>query len=203
MRRLRYASALALLCAALPVGACLAIARAHATLDHSTPAAGATVATAPRQVDLYFAEPITGAGGQTFAAVLDGAGRTVSGDAQGDAADPRHLIAPLSGTLDSGSYTVFWKSISASDGGTTLGDFGFAVSSGAVTPATAAGQVPVPDTLQTRALSSGSGSNGAAWLVGGAIGAVLGVSATTALFALRVKWRARPLTARRPAGKRR
>jgi copper resistance protein C len=202
VRRLRCAAALALLCAALPAGAWLALARAHATLDHSTPTAGATVATAPRQVDLYFAESIADAGGQTFAVVLDSAGRTVSVSAQGDSADPRHLIVPLSGALDAGSYTVFWKSISANDGGATLGDFPFTVGSVAATPATLAGQVPVPDTLRARALSSG-GSGGTAWLLGGALGAVLGCSLTAALFVARARRQERHAATRRSAGKRR
>lgn len=166
--------------------ACRAVAHAHATLDRSIPAAGATVSSAPRQVDLYFAEALADPGNTSFAAVLDAAGRSVSAAGHGDPADPRHLIVPINGALDDGSYTVFWKSASASDGGTTLGDFSFTVGATAATPQSGTGgQVPVPDALRTRALSTGGSGGAGGWLAGGAIGLVVGAVAVIGLVELR------------------
>ena len=183
--------------------ACRAVARAHATLERSTPSAGASLSTPPRQVDLYFAEALADPGNTSFASVLDASGRAVSAPARGDPADPRHLILPINGALDDGSYTVFWKSASASDGGTTLGDFAFTVGATAVTPQPGSnGQVPVPDALRAHALSAGGGGSAGSWLAGGAIGLVVGAVAAIGFVDLRAR-RTAPAAPRRPDSRRR
>lgn len=188
MKRLLFAVVAGFIAFAASIGACQAAARAHATLDRSTPAAGAAIAAPPRQVDLYFAESLADPGGASFATVLDAAGRTVSATARGDPADPRHLSVTLNGALDDGSYTVFWRTTSAADSGTTLGDFSFTVGTTAATAQQGTGgQVPIPDALRARALTSGSAGGPSGWLAGGAIGLVLGAAAAVGFVDLRAR----------------
>lgn len=164
--------------AVAPLRACAASVSAHAALERSTPAGGARLAAAPRQVDLYFSEALATGDSASYAVVLDAAGRRISSSSRIDVADAKHLVAPLPGTLDAGSYAVFWKSTSGVDGGVALGSFGFVVGSVAATPdAGAAGEVFVPDAERTRALTVAGGGAGA-WIGGGAIGVAAGVIAT-------------------------
>jgi methionine-rich copper-binding protein CopC len=186
-----------------PFGVFGAAVSAHATLDRSVPAAGAVLTTPPRQVDLYFGETLADPGGASFAVVLDASGRTVSGADRGDPADARHLIAPINGALDDGSYTVFWKSTSASDGGATLGDFAFNVGATAASPQPGTGgQVPVPDAMRARALTASDGGGAGGWLAGGAIGVVVGAAVTVGIVDIRAR-RAAAVDKRRATGRRR
>ncbi len=89
----------------------------HAVLRGSTPAHGANVDSAPREVVLTFSEPVHPRA--SFAEVLDSHGRVVSRGYQ-VTPDGRALRVPL-GQLPRGVYTVRWKVVSGLDGHTTSG----------------------------------------------------------------------------------
>jgi len=100
------------------------MALAHARLKSSTPEAGATVQTAPREITLTFNEKVE----QAFSTmtVADAAGKEVTaGKAKVDAANPAilHLELPA---LSAGTYTVSWA-VAGHDGHRRKGEFKFTV----------------------------------------------------------------------------
>lgn len=169
----------ALVVATLPRGS----AGAHALLERSLPADRAQLSSAPDHVDLYFGQQLVQNRTGTFAVVLDRGGRRVSDEASVDPADGTHLRVPLRGALDSGAYTVFWKTTSDDDGGVSLGSLTFFLGqpdAQTLAAAVPAGQAPVPDAVHDRALSaparsaSATGTLLAGLLGGAAAGAVAG-----------------------------
>ncbi|MDR7484666.1 MAG: copper resistance protein CopC [Armatimonadota bacterium] len=96
---------------------------AHGVLQRSSPAPNSTPDAAPRQVDLWFTEPVDPA--FSSATVVDPFGNRVSGDVT-VTADGRQMTVPLR-DLPGGFYTVRWRVLSAVDGHTTGGAFVFAV----------------------------------------------------------------------------
>ena len=109
----------------LAVAATLALiapaASAHAMLDHAEPSVGNTVATAPREVKLWFTQKLE----QAFSTVevTDGSGQRV------DSGKPRvngnEIAVPLK-SLGPGTYRVNWRVLSV-DTHTTDGNFSFSV----------------------------------------------------------------------------
>lgn len=111
------------LAAALTLAAGPALAHAH--LKSSVPAAGATVAAAPSELDLSFSEGVNpkftgltltgpaGAAAPTGAAKLGPGGDTT-------------LVVPVTGPLAAGAYTVRWHAL-ATDGHKTDGSYTFTV----------------------------------------------------------------------------
>lgn len=97
---------------------------AHAFLDHSDPAVGSTVPTAPADIALWFTEHIEPAfSGVT---VTNAAGERVDrGDAHVATDNPAELQLGLK-PLPPGTYTVRWHVVSV-DTHTTEGTFGFDV----------------------------------------------------------------------------
>ena len=100
------------------------VAAAHASLKSSSPAAGAKVEVAPKEISLTFSEKLE----EAFSAVTvkDAAGKDVAtAKAKVDAADGTtlHLEVP---TLPSGAYSVQWVAVSH-DGHRRTGDFKFTV----------------------------------------------------------------------------
>ncbi len=100
------------------------LAQAHASLKSSSPAEGATVAVAPRDISLTFSEKVE----EAFSAITlkDAAGKGVTASkAHVDAADGAtlHLDAP---PLASGAYSVQWVAV-AHDGHRRTGEFRFTV----------------------------------------------------------------------------
>jgi methionine-rich copper-binding protein CopC len=186
---------------------CLGIASAHATLRQSVPADRAQLAQAPDHVDLYFTEHLVQNRSGTFAIVLNGMGRQVSGEASIDPRDGTHLVVPVQGTLDAGTYVVFWKTTSDDDGGVSLGNFSFSVGQSQQPDQTGAvsGQVLVPDDQRTRALSAPAPSTDSGSARGVVLGIVGGVAlgATVASLLLTVRHRraaGRSLAVRRRRG---
>jgi len=119
MRRLRSIS-LALVCAlAAPLAAF-----AHAHLDRSMPAAGATLKDAPPEVMLWFTEAVEPkfstieVRDATGATVQDGAASAVPGNT----AQLRIKLKPVA----AGTYTVKWRVLSV-DTHRSQGDFTFRV----------------------------------------------------------------------------
>lgn len=96
---------------------------AHAFLDHSSPAVGATVA-APKEVSIWFTEQVEPAFSRIE--VTDGAGNRVDeGGTQIDAAN-RELLHVAVKPLPPGTYKVTWHVVSV-DPHHTQGDFTFTV----------------------------------------------------------------------------
>jgi len=98
------------------------VAAAHASLKSSNPAAGASMAVAPKEISLTFNEKLE----EAFSSVTvkDAAGKDVAtAKAKIDAADGMtlHLEVP---TLSSGVYSVQWVAVSH-DGHRRTGDFKF------------------------------------------------------------------------------
>ncbi len=98
---------------------------AHASLLKSDPAPNSVVATAPKQVTLWFDEPVDA--GFSSVQVLD-QNRTRVDDALVSVPldDQKQLRVPLKAMAD-GTYTVVWKALSAADGHVTRGIFAFSV----------------------------------------------------------------------------
>ena len=95
---------------------------AHAFLDHAIPAVGSTVHAAPREVRLWFSEPLEAAFSRLQ--VLDASGKPVdSGDGRVDPGDRTVLTATLT-ALPPGTYRVVWRVVSI-DTHVTEGDFTF------------------------------------------------------------------------------
>ena len=102
-------------------------ARAHAFLDHASPAVGSTVPTAPETVTMWFTQELEPA--FTTATVTDASGNTVDrGPAQIDPKEPTVLRVALR-KLSPGTYTVSWHALSV-DTHTTTGHFTFTVGGG-------------------------------------------------------------------------
>lgn len=99
-------------------------ASAHAELKSATPPVDGTTATAPTELDLKFSEDLN----------LKFSGVKVTGPDNrsvqtGEAAlmdENTTLMAPISGTLAAGVYTVAWHALSA-DGHKTHGTYKFTV----------------------------------------------------------------------------
>jgi hypothetical protein len=98
-----------------------AVASAHAHLDHSSPAVGATVPAAPREVTIWFTQGLEPA--FSTVAVTDTAGVRV------DEGKPRisgKAMTVSLKALSGGVYHVHWHAVSV-DTHTTQGDFSFTV----------------------------------------------------------------------------
>lgn len=107
-------SLLLLLCSAIPAGA-------HAFLDRAEPRVGSTVASAPREVSMWFTQQLEPA--FSNAEVVSSAGAPVS---QGRARiDGTVMHVPVR-ALPPGTYRVRWKVLSV-DTHTTEGSFTFRV----------------------------------------------------------------------------
>ena len=101
--------------------------RAHAFLDHASPAVGSSLPTAPAAVTMWFTQQLEPA--FTTATVSDKSGNRVdAGPAQVDTKDPTELRVPLK-PLPPGTYTVSWHALSV-DTHTTTGHFTFTIGGG-------------------------------------------------------------------------
>jgi methionine-rich copper-binding protein CopC len=99
-------------------------ARAHAFLDHASPAVGSTVRQPPAAITLWFTQELEPAF-STVSIVDQGGQRVDGGDAQVDARDQTLLHASLK-PLPPGTYKVMWRVVSV-DTHTTEGTFTFRV----------------------------------------------------------------------------
>ncbi len=118
----RIIVAAAVLAAAVTLGA--PSVKAHAFLDHASPAVGSTVPSAPAALTMWFTQQLEPA--FTTATVTDkSGGRVDKGDAQVDPNDPTELQVALK-PLPPGTYTVAWHALSV-DTHTTQGHFTFEV----------------------------------------------------------------------------
>ncbi|MFL5384059.1 MAG: copper resistance protein CopC [Longimicrobiaceae bacterium] len=156
----------AALAAALVLASPMA-ARAHAGLASSAPAAGDTVAAAPRRLLLRFTEPVEAA--QSGLVLLTWDGRAVTLVPGRDPEDVAALEASLP-ALEPGGYRVQWRTLSA-DGHPVDGSFVFYVGGSGATlapaPAERAMEEPVsPALLSLAAVLRGLGVGALAALCG-------------------------------------
>jgi methionine-rich copper-binding protein CopC len=101
-----------------------AAARAHAFLDHASPRVGSTVASAPKELVLWFTEKLEPA--FSTVEVRNAQGAVVqSGKAQPAGKDGTELRVPLK-ALPPGTYLVSWRVLSV-DTHRTQGSFTFKV----------------------------------------------------------------------------
>jgi copper resistance protein C len=99
-------------------------ARAHAFLDHASPAVGSTLRQPPTIISLRFTQDLEPA--FSTVSIVDQGGQRVDGsDAQVDARDQTLLHASLK-PLPPGTYKVIWRVVSV-DTHTTEGTFTFRV----------------------------------------------------------------------------
>jgi copper transport protein len=113
-------SLLALSAGAVVAAGFFALASAHAILQKSEPARGATLATPPTHVRLWFNERLDLA--LSAIQVTGPAGKIEVGKVQ--AVEPRVLSAPLTGSLADGGYKVAWQT-AGDDGHIEKGAFEF------------------------------------------------------------------------------
>ncbi|HEX9516358.1 MAG TPA: copper resistance protein CopC [Streptosporangiaceae bacterium] len=108
------------------VGVLASPAEAHALLERSYPAAGASLSRAPHAMLLYFTEPPEP--GLSTLSLLDSSGQIVPGVGTPAAVpgDAQELRATLP-TLTDGVYTVNWRTVSKVDGHVTGGSFAFRI----------------------------------------------------------------------------
>ena len=99
-------------------------ARAHAFLDHASPAVGSTVRQAPAAISIWFTQELEPAF-STITITDEGGQRVNAGDATVDARDQTLLRASLK-PLPPGTYKVAWHVVSV-DTHTTEGTFTFRV----------------------------------------------------------------------------
>ncbi|HEY7127636.1 MAG TPA: copper resistance protein CopC [Ktedonobacterales bacterium] len=180
-RRLWLAGMLA---ASLALGLSIAlsgVASAHAAYDHSTPAAGAVVATAPAQVEVVFKENIDPQGSSLAVYHMTDAKDTTNFDQESKIVSPENgtqypltdaksMTIPMQGDGD-GIYAVAWKTVSADDGDPDAGVFFFGVGKGTVLGASGASST-------SAAASSGT----PVWvaILVGIVGLILGAGAALA-----------------------
>ncbi|MCA9863796.1 MAG: copper resistance protein CopC, partial [Thermomicrobiales bacterium] len=135
---------------------------AHAALERSEPASGEVLPTAPAEVRIWFTEPLEPR--FTRANLLDANGQPAPGGTSQVAPDNDHLlILTLPPDLPDGGYTVAWRNLSAADGHTLQGYFGFAIGAGGAPGAAASDLSAAPDA--PRELSRGLALIGLALLL--------------------------------------
>jgi copper transport protein len=149
---------------------------AHALLERSSPAAGASLARAPRVLLMFFTEAPDPS--LSTVSLLNSAGQTVPGTGKPAAAprDAQELQATLP-RLARGVYTVNWRTVSKVDGHITSGSFAFGI--GARPPSGAA----AAHATNSGSASSGSGLAAAAgrWLLYWGLALLVAAGATGAL----------------------
>jgi copper transport protein len=150
--RIWWAALLAAVLAAGAVGLLTSPADAHALLERSYPAAGASLPRAPHEVLLDFTEAPEP--GLSTVVLLDSSGRAVAGVGRlapvpGNAKELRAALPQLA----NGAYTAEWRTVSKVDGHVTGGSFSFGIgveppaeapAPKAVTQGPAAGAIPAP-----------------------------------------------------------
>jgi methionine-rich copper-binding protein CopC len=171
---------------ALGLGFALAgVASAHAAYDHSTPAAGSVLATAPTQIAVVFKENVVPKqSGLTVYHMTDAKNLTsfdeeakqVSPDngTEYPLTDAKSMTIPMQGDGE-GIYAVAWHTVSADDGDPDSGVFFFGVGTGNVLGTSSAASTPT-----TTSTTSTTTSGTPAWvtILVGIVALLLGAGAT-------------------------
>jgi copper resistance protein C len=107
------------------------IALAHAHYDHSTPAIGQVMATAPARVDIYTDSEMRKLAGKNWIQVTGPGGNRVDEEnTVVDDANRQHFSVGLQPNLPPGRYVVSFQTLSDVDGDTDGGHFAFYVGNG-------------------------------------------------------------------------
>jgi methionine-rich copper-binding protein CopC len=115
------------------------VVRAHADYERSDPPAGAELAEAPTQVQIWFTQELFRRQGENRIEVYAADGARVDLDDAAIADDDRRLMTvSLTPDLPDGIYTVRWRALSADDGHPSDGEFTFAVGDATIAPAESA-----------------------------------------------------------------
>ncbi|HET6313910.1 MAG TPA: copper resistance CopC family protein [Chloroflexia bacterium] len=109
------------------------VASAHAHLESSTPADGATVASGLTQVTVTFSEEVSV--DQSSAQLASADGSAVSGASGAVDRANRNTMVITTPALADGKYTVTWRAVTEDDNGITNGTFSFTVGTGGGTTA--------------------------------------------------------------------
>jgi len=134
---------------------------AHAELQQSDPADGATIST-PHTLIATFSEEFSSDPTKSFISVENSSGTEVASGAQ-DPADATKMTADLP-ELEAGTYTVRWQTTTVDDNGVERGTFTFnvaaAATSGPTTAATtSAGPTPAATPATGGGQSTGTGTD--------------------------------------------
>ena len=108
--------------AAILACAVVATIAAHTKLERSIPVAGSTVAAPPASISLFFNERVDGAVSKVVLTGPSGAVALAAPHVMGDT----QLMAPVTGAVADGSYTVAWQT-AGKDGHVVKGQFAFVV----------------------------------------------------------------------------
>lgn len=101
---------------------------AHAEYDRSNPPADTAVPEAPERLDVWFTQDLFRREGENALEVTNEAGERVDlDDLVIDDADRTHASVGLPVDLPAGTYTVYWRTLSATDGDTDEGTFTFTI----------------------------------------------------------------------------
>jgi methionine-rich copper-binding protein CopC len=132
------------------------IVRGHADYERSDPPAGATVAEAPTQVQIWFTQELFRRQGENFIEVYTADGDRVDlNDAIISDDDRTLMTVSLAPDLADGVYTVRWSALSAEDGHAEEGDFTFTVSAAAAdAPSAADSEEPTSTPTSTEETSA-------------------------------------------------
>ncbi len=165
-------------------------ASAHADYERSLPAAGSVLPRAPERVEIWFTQELFRREGANVIEVRAGSGERVdAGDPVVGDRDRTRLSVGLAPGLAPGSYAVAWQTLSAVDGDTARGSFGFTLDPDAPEPPepeAAAGPAPAatPGTEEIAAAAAAGGREPPWWILGAiaalAAAAVLGARALLA-----------------------
>ena len=149
-RRVLSTLALALATSVVLLGLGVPAASAHDALTGSTPADGASTATAPAEVSLEFSGVVQELGAEVAVTGPDGA------DAAQGAAEVvgTTLTQPLAEDLPAGTYAVAWR-VTSADGHPISGTLSFTIA-GDTAGDTAGGAAPVSEASPTRPAESSS-----------------------------------------------
>ena len=125
------------------------VASAHAHLESSSPADGATVTSGLTSVTLTFTEEMSV--DQSSAQLASADGSAVSGAVGAVDRVNRNTIVITTPALTDGKYTVTWRAVTEDDNGITNGTFNFTVTTGGAaaieaTPTAATGGSSLPAT---------------------------------------------------------
>jgi copper resistance protein C len=97
--------------------------QAHAKLEKTQPADGATVSVSPPQIELSFDEAVDLKVSKIE--VTGPSGKVVVGPAR--LMGPKALAAKVTAAMPDGAYTVRWQTAAADDGHVSKGEFKFTV----------------------------------------------------------------------------
>jgi methionine-rich copper-binding protein CopC len=105
-------------------GVAVAHAQAHAFVQHAEPAVGSEVKQAPREVRIWFSEPVEPA--LSSITVFDATGRQIDKKDMHPDAKNKALLRVSLPSLARGTYKVVWQAVST-DTHVTKGDFTFRI----------------------------------------------------------------------------